>query len=189
MPMRTISIWIAAAVMFGLCGCGDSTEDFDSVDVVVDPLTEFCAYQTYSFLSSEVVVEPGVRVPASAALIDPTSRSAIRSELTLRGLVETDQDPDIHVNLFYRASNETIDATQCAGFGGSGGYFYYGCDDVTYTDVPFGAEVIDLIDRQAARSFLTGLIEGILTGEADSQRLTAMISQVFASYPSRSTCN
>lgn len=173
----------------GLFGCADDAEDFDSVDVVVAPATNFCKYQTFGFLSTDTVVEPGVKVPASVALLDPTSRSAIRSELLLRGLTEANDNPDIHINLFYRVSSEQIDATQCAGLGGSGGYFYYGCGDVTYTDVPFGAEVIDLVDREATSSFLTGLIQGIATGEADTGRLTALISRVFDSYPMGTSCN
>jgi uncharacterized protein DUF4136 len=163
-----------------------------------DKGTDFTVYKTYAFYKK------GIDKVEISDLDKRRILRAIDAELTTKGMVKTDNDPDLLVNIFTK-SREKIDVYNNAyygwypwyygygygyggfygGYGGFGPGYGFGYNNVSTSTE--GTLFIDLIDARRKELAWQGIGTGILSYSKNIDkkvaRINEIVGQIMLAYP------
>jgi hypothetical protein len=152
----------------------------------VDPTADFAAYRTFGFFAPFGLDREGYGTPVGNLV-----RTAVRAELTRRGLQYVDEGGDLQIN----AGGNVVDKQRVDTVPGTHGYYGYrhgrygmwaGYDDVVVTDYQEGTLTIDAVDRARKQMVWSGIAVGRVTEATREQRdqiVPAVVAEIFATFP------
>jgi hypothetical protein len=147
-----------------------------SYDSAFDETVDFSSYETFGWMPT-----PDDATSYSTIFSQRVERS-IASELTARGMVFSESDPDLyvayHANVERRVTGATIDNW---GYGW-GGWGHGGT--VNYNEYEEGTLFVDLVDAVEKEVVWRGTVRGAVSGSEPSQeRIDEVIGKLLTSFP------
>ena len=179
--MKRLILAFCALVL--LAGCGQMVE----VKQDWDDNADFAVYKTFSWVPSEPEVSEGAEdEPAGQNKldIDTPMREAIEKQLTAKGLVKDDENPDMLVAYRLGTRQTTYTRNWAVRYWDKTGWY----QQETLTD---GTLAVDLVDAKTGRMVWRGLAWGAVNKDPNQEILTRNINhaeeKVIDQYPPGST--
>ena len=178
--MKLLNILSALLLILVTAACSTIPK---GVMIDYDQDADFENYQTFYW--SDEILQNKIEQPLFYnSLVKKRIKEAVESELTGRGYVLNENNPDLVINAHMLVEEKT--EYQSAPFYG---YSYYGRDNVRVTNYKEGTLVIDLIDRNQKQLIWQGSFQGGFTDaktpEEKSRAIRDAVSLIFAEYEHR----
>ena len=168
-----------------LAGCGSSLELNNDYDQQLD----FSQFRTFQWVDTQ---KQG-STQANSSLISGRIKNAVVNELTKKGMVQDESDPDVIV-IYHAGTQDKVDITDYGysyGYGRYGGVYggRYGAagggiSTYHYTEGTLIIDIIDASTKQLAwRGSGTGVLEDNPSPEQITENINKAVAAILSQYP------
>ncbi len=178
------------SVVFGMIALTVSTA-FAQISAGINPKANLGAYKTFAWLAPDVKAGPNPMYKSE--LLHNTVKTAVNTELTIRGMKEDEQAPDALIQFHtYTQQRQRTNYNYPGGFypyfggwGRWGGFFPYGGlgwggsnSQYQYTE---GTLVVDILDAKTKEVLWEGVVQGTLNGKINriQNQITDSVNKMF----------
>lgn len=185
------------SVVFGMMALTLSTA-FAQISAGINPKANLGAYKTFAWLDPDIKAGPNPMYKSE--LLNSTVKTAVNTELTIRGMKEDEQAPDALIQFHtYTQQQQRTNYSggypymgYMGGWGRWGGFYPYGMGwggnnayQYRYTE---GTLVVDILDARTKEVLWEGVIQGTLNGKVNriQNQINSGVTKVFKKhYPIR----
>jgi hypothetical protein len=166
---------ISTMILIGalIAGCSSGLELNNDYDQQLD----FSQFKTFQWVDTA----KSTGTQGNNSLIAGRVKSAVVNDLTAKGLVESDSDPDLLV-IYHVGTQDKVDITDYGygyGYGRWGGAYGAGGGISTYNYTE-GTLIIDIIDASTKQLAWRGTAKGVLEENPSPEQITKNINTAVA---------
>jgi hypothetical protein len=166
---------VALALLLGLLACGSTLK----VDVGWDKNVDFSKYYTWAWKEDGSIKDP---------VWSKRCQSVLGDVLATKGLAPApaggNADLWVFVHARFSIDTQVVSYSPAWGYGWGG---WAGSYDTAVYEIPVGSLLIDLVDANKKQLVWRGKASDVLqtgvSNEAREQKLTQVLTQMFATYP------
>jgi hypothetical protein len=179
---------IAAAAAFASCSLSCSSM---SVNTDYDPRADFSRYRTYDWIPSQQASQqpaPGTANPfLHNTLLDSRIKSALDRGLSIKGLRQSHEKPDMYVVYQTRAEQKVEANTAGLGIGyGYGPYVGYTGPGLGVTQYTEGTLIVDFVNPESNQLIWRGYASKALDNTDVGEQIVAeAVQKILEKYPPR----
>jgi hypothetical protein len=172
--MRRIG-WLATlAAVTALAACSSVTTNAD-----YNPGADFSKYKTFAWHETGTIPNP---------IWHDRIKSALTDELRMKGLAQSEANPDLWVSAHTRLDEQTQINTYNTGWGYGWGWGYgAGMTTSTVSQIPVGTLIVDLVDAKQKelvwRCTATKTLSPDASPQTKEENLRKALAKMFENYP------
>jgi hypothetical protein len=154
-----------------------------SVESEYDPTANFASYSSYQWIDRDDVSAP------ENSIVGRQIKAEITDELSVKGLSETDGEPDLLV-IFYVGIDEKVTGATFDNFGYGYGRYYggWGSTSMTVQSYTEGTLIVDMIDKERNELIWRGQATKAVEGgsqdpEKRRERIRKIVDKLLEDFP------